>query len=182
MENGHSRALDLMKPQGGLLEACKNNQKRTIQTLLKKRIVSLSLKRGGSFSEEETLLLEALPPSAVLGVGRNTGSWDPVAPRPARTALPPCRRSAGPPQWPRRGPAARRRTSPHRWPSPRWWGGGHQRDFDHLPPGGDGGLCGPASSKVSSLSSAAAVGSIRVAASPRASAPAVKRFINWNPF
>ena len=26
------------------------------------RIVSLSLKRGGSFSEEETLLLEALPP------------------------------------------------------------------------------------------------------------------------
>lgn len=35
MENGYSRALELMRPQGGLLNACKNNQKRTVQMLLK---------------------------------------------------------------------------------------------------------------------------------------------------
>lgn len=35
MENGLSRALDLMKPQEGLLAACKDNQRRTVQILLK---------------------------------------------------------------------------------------------------------------------------------------------------
>lgn len=33
------------------------------------------------YREAFTELLEALPPSAVLGVGRNTGSWDPVTPK-----------------------------------------------------------------------------------------------------
>ena len=43
--------------------------------------IPLEMASSEDYREAFTELLEALPPSAVLGVGRNTGSWDPVTPK-----------------------------------------------------------------------------------------------------
>lgn len=43
--------------------------------------IPLELACGENFRDAFTELLEALPPSAVLGVGKNTGSWDPTTPK-----------------------------------------------------------------------------------------------------